>query len=151
MAQEMLDDGMQLDQVVSRAGHRARKLLRYRTEMVARTETMAAENGGLQLAWEQAEDDGLLLPQTRKVWIATPMGKRTCDICREWDGVKAMPNEPFKKGGRQIMGPPLHPSCRCSMGLETKLDRRSNDERVFLHRSATTALFLEKIFRSGIR
>lgn len=108
---------------VTTAGREARRLQRWRARMIARTETMAGQNGGTQLAWGIAKDAGYLLPETRKVWISTPEGSRTCDICRPWDGLETGVDEVFSKGGREILHPPLHPHCRCTMGLVTRLDR----------------------------
>lgn len=108
---------------VTDAGREARRLQRWRADMIARTETMAGQNGGLSLAWQQADADGYLLPETRREWIATPEGTRTCELCKPWDGVQARVGEPFKRAGREIMHPPLHPHCRCTMGLRTQMTR----------------------------
>ncbi len=64
---------------------RAAKLLRWRANMIARTETIRAANMGQQLAWQTAQDAGRLPQGVRKVWIATD-DSRTCPICHALDG-----------------------------------------------------------------
>ena len=67
------------------ADRKAKQLLRWRAETIARTETIRAANMGQQLVWEEAIDSGLLLSGTRKVWLATG-DNRTCKICAVLDG-----------------------------------------------------------------
>lgn len=81
-----------------------------RAEMIARTETMNAANEGLAQSWDQAIEKGLLTGDEKKVWIAT---SDCCDECDELDGEEVGLNEDFSAGD----DPPLHPNCRCTMGL----------------------------------
>lgn len=90
-----------------------------RAETIARTETIAAANAGQQEAWAQATEDGWLLGNEQQVWIVTPDDK-LCDDCNELDGVTADLGEDFDGGEYgDVSGPPLHPNCRCVLGLET--------------------------------
>lgn len=82
-----------------------------RAEMIARTETMDAANEGLAQSWDQAREAGLLSADTKKQWIATASG--ACPECEEVDGEEVLLDEDFSVGD----DPPLHPNCRCTMGL----------------------------------
>jgi len=90
-----------------------------RAETIARTETMAASNGGQREAWAQAVDDGLLNGDEEEEWITTPDDK-TCPICLPMDGEKKPLGGKFNVDGAQIDGPPAHPRCRCTTGLALK-------------------------------
>lgn len=87
-----------------------------RAETIARTETMAASNGGQREAWAQAVDDGLLNGDEKEEWITTPDGD-TCDICQPMDGVTKPLGGKFNVDGELIDGPPAHPRCRCTTAL----------------------------------
>lgn len=100
----------------------AKDKLAQRALTIARTEVMSAGNHGAQAAWGEAAARGLLLPQTRKVWIATP-SERTCPMCMAMHGMAVDVDAPFPFDGGLIMTPPLHPACRCSMGLRTEVAR----------------------------
>jgi SPP1 gp7 family putative phage head morphogenesis protein len=87
-----------------------------RAETIARTETMAASNGGQRAAWAQAVDDGLLNGDEEEEWITTP-DDRTCPVCQPMDGERKPLGGKFNVDGEQIDGPPAHPRCRCTTGL----------------------------------
>jgi hypothetical protein len=135
-----LDDPAQLAQALKVSGRKAAKLLRWRAETIARTETIRAANQGQQLVWDEAVDEGLLPTGTKKVWLATG-DNRTCRICAVLDGqVVAIGGEfsinvqatSFTRQGDNftVAGtkplphpttdrtPPAHPRCRCSIILE---------------------------------
>lgn len=88
-----------------------------RADLIARTETMQASNDGQLAAWDQAEEAGLLTGDEQKVWIAAD-GDRTCKICDDLDGESVARNETFDVDGDDLGGPPAHPDCRCTVGLE---------------------------------
>ena len=79
------ESGMRLGQARAEAERMTRRLLRRRAMTIARTETIRAANMGTQLAWESAKDQGLLPPDTQKVWIATE-DARLCPICAVLNG-----------------------------------------------------------------
>jgi len=102
--------------------------LKYRAEMIARTETARAESSGYR---EQAKDAGV----TEIVWICAG---DPCDWCAELDGRVVAIDKPFfgkgetftiehEDGSEHAMhlnyadvdGPPLHPWCRCSLLVNT--------------------------------
>ncbi len=136
-----VDSGMLRSRAEQQAERMARRLLRRRAENIARTETIQASNMGTQLAWETAQDQGLLPPQTFKVWIATE-DSRTCPICAVLDGNVGelggrfevveeatsfdIEGETITVSGTRPLArptttqtPPSHPSCRCTMGIVT--------------------------------
>lgn len=101
----------------------ARKYRRYRSEMIARTETLRATNAGILESWKQAVDQGLVSEDLlRKTWIIAK-DERTCPSCRmvpplnkgaEGKGIPV--NQNFNVGGGVfVQMPPLHPACRCTI------------------------------------
>ncbi len=104
---------------VARAADRyATQLLRYRSESISRTETIAAATHGQRETWRQAVDQGLLDPdRTQRVWQTTE-DARTCPICEPMDGQEVGLEEPFTDGeGASVDMPPAHPQCRCAVSL----------------------------------
>ena len=68
---QSLADGVDVDHARRIAERKAKKLLRWRANMIARSESVTAANMGQQLTWETALDQGLLPPGTRKIWRPT--------------------------------------------------------------------------------
>lgn len=96
----------------------ADRLLRARSETIARTETMAASNEGQRELWLQAQDEGLLPRNIVRKWIITDDDRLDEAICAEMEGETAELDEPFVlPDGTEVMGPPAHPNCRCTQGL----------------------------------
>lgn len=88
-----------------------------RAELIARTETMRASNEGQQEAWDQAAEAGLLTGNEEQEWIVTP-DDRLCPECEPFDTVTAELGGTFEAEGVTSDGPPLHPRCRCTLGLK---------------------------------
>jgi hypothetical protein len=107
--------------VDSMADGYARRLLRRRAMNIARTETINSANQGTLSAWNTAKDDGFILPESQKEWIAATQSDRLCVHCRPMDGQKVNLDEKFhsKTLSKDVDGPTLHPQCRCSVGLVT--------------------------------
>jgi hypothetical protein len=59
------------------------------------------------------------LPKDQKrAWIVTPDDK-ICDFCEALDGQAVALDEPFVSDEYgEVDTPPLHPQCRCTMGLD---------------------------------
>lgn len=91
----------------------AEKNRRWRHQNIARTETLDALNGGQQALWVEANKAGQLPPNTLREWIAA-IDVRTDPECIVLDGEKVGINEVFSAG---VFRPPLHPRCRCAVGL----------------------------------
>jgi SPP1 gp7 family putative phage head morphogenesis protein len=96
------------------------RMIRQRAKLIARTEVMTAQNKGHTAAWETAKDEGLLLDTTERLWISSPSSPRTCPACMRMHGKRAKVGEPFiSEDFGEVMEPPLHPACRCTVGLWT--------------------------------
>lgn len=105
----------QIDRIVQRYAERQ---LRYRAQMIARTESIRALNKGQIEAWRQADEQGLLEADMREQWLPGP---EACPLC---DSIPSMNPEGVRIGGLFntpygfMDGPPAHPNCRCALGLE---------------------------------
>ncbi len=122
------------------ADRKAKKLLRWRANNIARTEAIRSANMGQQIVWDTAQDLGLIPQGTRKVWLATG-DSRTCPICSVLDGKTVAVDAEFQvkeqatsftrqgssftvagtkplKSPHAERTPPAHPACRCSLILE---------------------------------
>lgn len=122
------------------AARKAKRLLRYRAEMIARTEAMTAANQGQLLVWETAVDLDLIPAGTKRVVLATG-DDRTCPICAVMDGKTVSiqgsltvdrqatgfvrSGSTFRVSGTKplknphtVRQPPFHPQCRCRTVLE---------------------------------
>jgi len=84
---------------------------RKRARLIARTETMMAANEGQKQMWQQAKNKGLIEDWQKITWIVTP-DEKLCSVCEPYDGTQVAVGEEFDEGG-----PPLHPNCRCTVGL----------------------------------
>jgi len=85
------------------------KIHRYRTETIARTETLKASNAGRNEAWKQGVDGGYISPNAVKEWQAEG---DACQICAPLNGEQVSLSESFPEGD-----PPRHPNCRCNVKL----------------------------------
>lgn len=109
-----------IDQMTERYYQR---YLKYRAEMISRTESLRASNSGQNELWRQAADQGLLdRDRGRRMWVVA-RDERLCEICREIprmnpDGVKL--GETFKTSRGPIEFPPAHVSCRCTCVIRFK-------------------------------
>lgn len=116
--ERLLADGGQLSkkQIDMQVANYQNRYLIYRSEVIARTESIGALSRGAQLAWIQAEEEGRVKPgDMARYWYVAP-GERTCDICREVprlnpDGVGI--RDTFITANGRVDGPTLHPQCRC--------------------------------------
>lgn len=94
---KLLDQGVAYDDAAKKAQRYANKLHRYRTRMIARTESSFAQGEGTLQAYEA-------MGITHVKWIADP---EACPICRARNG-KVYPIE--QAHGMQ----PAHPHCECA-------------------------------------
>lgn len=95
----------------------ATKLLTYRSEMIARTETAFVAADAKTKAWEVAKDTGLLAVDQKQEWVTNSNG---CEDCQALDGATTEMGGVFQspKYGR-VKAPPLHPHCECEIELAT--------------------------------
>lgn len=96
-----------------------RKYLRYRSETIARTEAIRANNVGALEAYRQAIAAGKLDARlVRKRW-SIARDERTCSICNSIPGLNPKLGVPieatFATPKGPIATPPAHPNCRCAV------------------------------------
>lgn len=99
-----------------RAATYAARLLRQRALLIARTETIAAASRGQLLAWARARREGLLPATAKVVWETTPDDRR-CPYCAAMHGRRVSLGSMFVTPLGARRGPPLHPNCRCALGV----------------------------------
>lgn len=137
---QSIKDGVTEDLAARIAERNSARLIRFRAETIARTETIRAANMGQQLVWDEAIDSNLLPDTAEKVWLATG-DDRTCPICAVLDGKVIGVRDDFavteratsftRDGATFRVGdtaalkhptttrtPPAHPRCRCSIVLK---------------------------------
>jgi SPP1 gp7 family putative phage head morphogenesis protein len=109
-------EGVPASKIDAQAERYFKQLLKYRAEVIARTEITRAAEAARQEAWRQAIQRELLDPgRMEKEWLATN-DARCCENCGDLDGTRAkMPDGHFVADGGTDggIGPPLHPQCRC--------------------------------------
>lgn len=87
-----------------------KRIHKYRSETIARTETIRASSEGRQQAWQQGLEDGFISPYAKKKWLAE---FDACDICGPLGDMDPIPiTDSFPSGE-----PPAHPNCRCDVLL----------------------------------
>lgn len=103
-----------------------KRLIKFRAETIARTETIAALQNGKKLAWDEMAERGLFKKEeAKREWIVTP-DDRLCDLCRPLDGELTEYDKPFSVG---VMNSPLHPRCRCDVTLRFILEEVPDTEQ----------------------
>jgi hypothetical protein len=115
----LIAKGTQKDLAEDMAKEYAKRLLLYRGETIARTETIRASSMGQQLIWEDAIDNGYVLESTiwRK-WLVTHDDRLSQKRCKPMTGQMRRMKEPFLTGeGKRVLTPPSGPNCRCAVGL----------------------------------
>jgi hypothetical protein len=97
----------QADQVAAQA---ARRYLRARAQLIARTETIRAQELTRHLTWDRLQREGALPLDLHVQWLVadTPT---VCEVCRPLDGETVPLGGKFEPGG--FAHPPAHPACRC--------------------------------------
>jgi hypothetical protein len=90
-----------------------KKMIKYRSEMIARQEILMAENHGRYLGFQQSIEQGWAHPKSMKRW-STSTDERTCDICMPMNGKSVQWDQSYPNG---VFNPPAHIMCRCSISL----------------------------------
>ena len=103
-----------------------KKRINQRAKLIARTETIRSACEGQQTHWNDMIQKGYLdKDEMVKEWIVTP-DDRLCARCNELDGKQAPIDGEFtemtiaKSTMTDLPHPPLHPGCRCAIGLVKK-------------------------------
>lgn len=108
----------QIDKMVARYADRA---IKYRAEVIARTEALRAVHEGQEQAYQQAVDNGVLEADTIELTWRTAHDARTRASHRAMDGQKRMQGETFVSGDGVTLRYPCDPEappaeaaqCRC--------------------------------------
>ncbi len=116
----LLEQGLPPTLVANRAEFYAARLLRQRAETIACTELIHAANAGQQALWEQSVRDGVLPPETQRLWLVTP-DDRLCPICAPMEDHVREVQEAFVSpyNGSTASVPPIHPRCRCAVAISS--------------------------------
>lgn len=105
-------EGVNAADVARRVARYTTAQLRYRAEMIARTEIMTAANRGQRAAWRVAVEQGLIRPaEYLRRWLVT-LDERLCPQCEPYADKTVDFEAEFLEGD-----PPLHPHCRCVIEL----------------------------------
>ena len=117
--QELIANGTQPMRLERLTSKYADRLLTYRAEMIARTETIRAASMGQHEGWRQAVEDGLLdEKRVRRRWIVTLDDRLSKHRCAPMRGQERKLEEEFTTGlGKKVLTPPAGPHCRCAVGL----------------------------------
>jgi len=89
------------------------KMIRRRAITIARTEVIDSLSGGVEQAWVQAQQKGLLGSNAKKEWVTTPFG--ACAICRALNGQSVKITGMFSSEIGPLARPTAHPNCRCGI------------------------------------
>lgn len=116
LRRELLREGRDQDGLARRLAAYAARLLRQRTVLIARTETIAAATRGQLLAWARARREGLLPATAKIIWETTPDDRR-CPYCASMHGTQVRLGTSFITPLGARRGPPMHPNCRCALGV----------------------------------
>lgn len=84
---------------------------------IARTETMTSLNMGRNAQFNTARRKNLIRKDAGKEWIITP-DERLCKLCAPMAGIVVRVDKDFQTPLGAVKAPPLHPSCRCTIGLK---------------------------------
>jgi SPP1 gp7 family putative phage head morphogenesis protein len=94
----------------------ATRLKAARTATVARTQTTLALNQARYQEWQRRATAGFQDPASMVEWITTPDDK-LCDPCAALSGLRVPFNQQFASSVGNVLHPPLHPNCRCTVIL----------------------------------
>ena len=112
----LIDSGLPLDKVDSLHAKYVAKKLRYRSRMIARTETINSLAHGKQVGWEQAQKKGLLPKNATK---RITLGANPCPICIGIQRAGPVPlNGFFQTPSGRRKTPTFHPHCTCAVVID---------------------------------
>lgn len=115
--EQLLRAGYSAEAVEKRVRKKADMLLKWRTETIARTESMEAVNWARRWTWAAAYEQGFISDGSHeRVWLVAP-DERLCPICAGLSGARASLRGLYPGGHER---PPAHPNCRCTEMLVPK-------------------------------
>jgi SPP1 gp7 family putative phage head morphogenesis protein len=106
----------------------AKRLLKYRANMISRTEVARATGVGQTQFWRQMRDQDALPPQANRVWI-TAIDERACPFCSSMNGQVASIDGGWETEKGYMEYPQgSHPHCRCSSGITMRKMTKTGKE-----------------------
>jgi SPP1 gp7 family putative phage head morphogenesis protein len=106
----------------------AKRLLKYRANMISRTEVARATGIGQTQFWRQMRDQDALPPQANRVWI-TAIDERACPFCSSMNGQVASIDGGWETEKGYMEYPQgSHPHCRCSSGITMRKMTKTGKE-----------------------
>jgi SPP1 gp7 family putative phage head morphogenesis protein len=109
--QRQINQGVKQSIAESQTEKYADRLLQYRAQTIAQTETMRASNEGEREGWRQEVDAGVINENEWERESVATDDEYTCEFCLDMDGKRAPINGTYPGG---VEGPPYHPNCRCT-------------------------------------
>jgi len=98
-----------------------KQMIRQRSLVIARNETMEAANAGVNSLWNAAMDEGYLPTTVEREWVTQPglNAMNPCPICRPMDGQRRQMGEPFRSpyNNATALRAPIHVQCMCVLVL----------------------------------
>lgn len=113
----LIAEGMPEERAAELALQYESRLLDSRALNIARTETAYARNYGQLYVWQDAENQGLISPESKKVWN---LSDDACDICAPMDGISVGLAEAWTLDDGDVVDVPneTHPNCECYMTID---------------------------------
>jgi hypothetical protein len=107
------DTALVRQSIADDVARRRETLLQQRGDMIVETEAQSAIHAGERAYWDtQIEEGNVARDRLQKRWY-TVEDERVCELCEPLHRqIKAF-DEPFISQGTEVMGPPMHPRCRC--------------------------------------
>lgn len=105
-------------QIDNLADKYSNKMLRYRSETIALTESHTSTNRAWSDSVREYVKDGTLDPKLYALyWLTAMTDKRACDVCKSLNGVEGDLETQTFNGHN---APPSHPRCRCTTIVKRK-------------------------------
>lgn len=123
----LIDKGVKRGIANRMAREYARRLKAQRALVIARTEVQKALNDAQRALWQEQQELGEVSPYAVRIY-RVHKDERLCRICKPLNGKRSSLG---KEGGYNIpkigrvVGPPVHPNCRCWEILEDQGVRKS--------------------------
>jgi hypothetical protein len=96
------------------------KLVGWRAQTFARTSAIQAANDATSASWAAGIEQGAFTAaEVRRYWV-TAADERLCDVCEPIPSMNESGvglNDPFMTPEGAVMGPTLHPNCRCTVWI----------------------------------
>lgn len=117
LERSLIADGTSPERISQLTSEYEARLLDYRATNIARTETAFAKNYGQLYVWQDAQSQGLLSQNSRKVWNTSDS---PCVDCEPMDGQDVGLAEAWVLENGDVCDVPneAHPSCECYMTIE---------------------------------